>query len=71
MNNPFPMDNPFPMNTDNTISFDRVKLAKLKRYYNRALKYKRDQFTFEGSELLVAYAKYLIEYLEGRFNDKT
>jgi hypothetical protein len=26
-----------------------------------------DQFMFEGNEFLVNYAKYLLEYLEGKF----
>ena len=41
-------------------------LERLKKAYNKALKEQgRDGvFTFEGHELVVAYAGYLIEYLE-------
>ena len=51
-----------------TVQFDRPTLARLKRAYNKACEAKLDSFVFEGHELLVAYAKYLIEYLEDRFN---
>lgn len=48
----------------NTITFDRQELSNLKRSYTVAIRNKKDQFTFKGNELLVSYAKYLIEYLE-------
>ncbi len=49
-----------------TILFDRPKLAKLKVLYDKAVKARQEQFVFEGNDLLVSYAKYLIEYLESR-----
>jgi len=49
-----------------TITFDRQELANLKRSYTVAIRNKKDQFTFKGNKLLVSYAKYLIEYLEGQ-----
>jgi hypothetical protein len=38
--------------------------AKFKKMYNQALKAEKTSFVFEGQEVLVAYAKYLIEYLD-------
>ena len=40
-------------------------LAALKRRYNLAIKYNKEIFEFKGQELLMGYAKYVIEYLEG------
>lgn len=56
-----------------TITFDRNSLARLKRIYNKALKdgkTKNDVIKFEGNDLLIGYAKYLIEYLESRFKQQ-
>lgn len=49
------------------MEFTRVKYIKLRTAYNRAVREGKIQFTFEGHELLVAYAKYLIQYLEMRY----
>jgi hypothetical protein len=46
-----------------TITFSQEKLQQLKDAYAVAVTEGRDQFTFEGHELLTSYAKYLIEYL--------
>lgn len=45
-------------------SFDRARLKRLKRAYAKALREDKDEFTFEGMDLVTSYAKYLIEYLE-------
>lgn len=45
------------------ITFTKVKADKLRKAYAKAVKEGRAQFKFEGHELLVSYAKYLIEYL--------
>lgn len=55
---------------DSTISFTPDKLKSLKSSYNTALKNGKDKFVFEGKELLVSYAKYLIEYLDIKFKAK-
>lgn len=47
-----------------TIDFDKKKLKKLKKAYEKAMKANRDTFLFEGHELFGSYAKYLIEYLD-------
>lgn len=49
------------MSTQKTITWTPTKLDKLKKIYNQT---KGDTFEFEGEQLLKAYAKYLIEYLE-------
>ena len=46
------------------VTFDRPKLERLKLVYQEAIEAKRESFWFEGKEYLVAYARYLIEYLE-------
>lgn len=51
----------------NTIEFTATKVKALRRAYNAAVKAKKDTFIFEGSELVVTYAKYLLEYLDGEF----
>ena len=40
------------------------KFSELKRLYEDAVKNEVETFWFYGNELLVAYAKYLIEWLE-------
>jgi len=42
-------------------------LRQLKDDYARAREAGVQSFVFRGHEVLVAYAKYLIEYLDGRF----
>ena len=53
-----------------TIEFDRQEVINLKRAYTMALKSNKEVFQFQGKQILTAYAKYLIEYLEGRFDIK-
>jgi hypothetical protein len=50
-----------------TINFTRAKLAQLKDHYTMAKRRGADQFEFEGHPIIMAYAKYLIEYLESQF----
>jgi hypothetical protein len=45
-------------------TFDREKYDKLEKQYNEAVEKKETQFNFEGQPILVAYAKYLLEYLK-------
>jgi hypothetical protein len=40
-------------------------IKRFKRVYDNAREAKRTQFTFDGHPVLVAYAKYYLEYLEG------
>lgn len=50
-----------------TIEFTKEKLERLRRAYRLAERQKVETFTFDGHELLVRYAKYLIEYLDTKF----
>jgi hypothetical protein len=50
-----------------TINFTRAKLEQLKEKYDKARMEGHEQFQFEGQEIYIPYAKYLIEYLEGQF----
>jgi hypothetical protein len=52
----------------NTISFTPEKLKQLKRMYDEC---EGESFMFEGHEVLKAYAKYMIEYLENQFRRKS
>lgn len=45
------------------ISFDASKALRLRQAYNEARAQGAEVFTFEGHTFLVAYAKYLLEYL--------
>jgi len=49
------------------IGFTYNKYLHLKRDYEKAVAANDTKFTFEGNVLLVAYAKYLLEYLDGKF----
>lgn len=54
----------------NEITISRQDLINLKRKYTVAVNIGEGIFTFKGQLLLTAYAKYLIQYLDGRFNSK-
>ena len=45
-------------------------VQKLRRHYELAVKDEAESFSFEGHELLVQYAKYLLDYLEGKWGIK-
>jgi len=49
---------------DKTITINPTTYKKLKKAYSKAVAEKKTQFTYEGNELLVAYAKYLLQYME-------
>lgn len=46
-------------------SISLADLPALKKAYEQAVKDKKEQFNFNSHPLLVSYAKYVIEYLEG------
>ena len=50
-----------------TIKWTRPMLRLFKVEYQIAVEKKLDVFTFQGNEFVTAFAKYLIEYLEGVF----
>lgn len=49
----------------------KISLSVLKKHYSKAVEQKLSQFTIkkkgEKAELLTAYAKYMIEYLDGQY----
>jgi len=45
---------------------NKKKLTRLKSLYQAAIERGDGSFMFEGGEILVNYAKYWIEYLEGK-----
>lgn len=47
-----------------TVTFTAQKREELRRAYTQALADKSDTFLFQGHELLVSYAKYLLEFLD-------
>ena len=50
-----------------TLSFDKVTYQRLKNEYQKSVDNNIEVFIFDGHELLTAYAKYMIEYLESKF----
>jgi hypothetical protein len=52
---------------ENIIEFDKKKFDELKMAYNKAKVNDLESFKFEGTELITAYAKYLIQYLDSKF----
>jgi hypothetical protein len=48
------------------ITFDRRKVEQLRKAYTQAWAAGETQFVFEGHSLLVAYARYMLEYLDLR-----
>lgn len=45
------------------INFTRETAKEFRAAYRQAVAENQDQFTFQGHEVLVSYAKYLCEYL--------
>ena len=54
----------------NIMTINKVTYQKLKSEYDVAVKNKIEIFTFEGEELLTAYAKYLLQWLKPKFEIK-
>lgn len=52
------------------IEFTAEKFKAFKKAYDKAITDKKDQFEFEGHEVLVSYAKYVIQYLTPKFDKK-
>ena len=48
------------------VTWTRAKLDSLKKTYNEARKEEAVEFTFDGRRYYTAYARYLIEFLEGK-----
>ncbi len=50
-----------------SIKFTPVKYASLKKAYKEAKHNNKEMFVFEGHDILVSYAKYMIEYLKWEY----
>ena len=46
------------------VKFDRATTERLRKAYTAAVEAKLEVFNFDGRDLYVPYAKYLIEYLD-------
>ncbi len=44
----------------------REAMTVFKRQYLEALRYGRETFTHDGQQVLVSYARYVVEYAEGQ-----
>jgi hypothetical protein len=51
------------------MTINKVIYQKLKSEYDVAVKNKIEIFTFEGEELLTDYAKYLLQWLQPKFEN--
>jgi hypothetical protein len=51
------------------ITFTAGRLIEFKTAYHTAVAAGRETFSFDGNLYDIGYAKYLIEYLEDRFED--
>jgi hypothetical protein len=60
------MSNDTPIETP-SIAFTETKYKKFKKAFKEAEKAGLTQFQFEDKEILVTYAKYLIEYLSDHY----
>jgi hypothetical protein len=53
------------------LDIDKVDYHVLKNLYQHALDNGQDQFQFKGRAVLVNYAKYLIQYLDSKFEKES
>jgi hypothetical protein len=49
------------------LELDKKAFEELRLQYDAARVAGKESFVFQGHEILVTYAKYMIEMLEGRF----
>jgi len=54
-----------------TVTFTPEKLVEFKRLYELHKKDGKDTFFYEEKEYVTAYAKYVIQYLDGKFKSNT
>jgi hypothetical protein len=50
-----------------TVVFDRQRMVRLQRAYERAVEGGREIFIFEGNAYLTAYAEYVLQFLGAKF----
>ena len=56
--------------TQKTITLNPETYGRLKKAYDEAVANNQEQFTFEESELLTKFAKYLLEHMRNELNIK-
>jgi hypothetical protein len=56
------------MTEQNMVSFTLEGFKRFKKRYDEAREHHEGSFMFEGNEFLTDYAKYVIEYLQPKFN---
>jgi hypothetical protein len=59
-----------PTTTRPTINFDKPKVERLRTAVAAAKSEGQTQFTFDGHDLIVSYATYMLEYLDTKFSDR-
>lgn len=53
------------------VNYNPEKLERLRTAYSQAVSEKKDDFNFEDGVLVTGYAKYLIQYLDSVFYNKS
>ena len=52
--------------TTKKLQFNRRRVGELQAAYDQAVENNLETFTFQGEELLTAYAKYMLQFLNSR-----
>ena len=52
--------------SNKTLRFNRRRVRELQAAYDQAVENNLETFTFQGEELLTAYAKYMLQFLNSR-----
>ena len=55
------------MDETKKITFNREKMKKFRKAYNKALMAEKEYFIFEGVKFLTSYAYYVLQYVESKF----
>jgi hypothetical protein len=53
-----------------SMSFDTKKREDLRKAYNKAVKYKKKKFKFDGADFVTDYAKYMLDHLDNVLKEK-
>jgi hypothetical protein len=61
------IESKLPEKPGKMITWTRPMFERFKIAHKKAVDEKRESFMFDGNEFITNYAKYLIEYLGGKF----
>lgn len=61
------MENETIENISGELMFTQKRYNKFKKDYNQAIESKKSHFIFYGREVLIDYAKYVLEYLKPQY----